>query len=399
MRIEIVSLVRGNPEPADGQHQRIIPHAAERAPLRDNAITAGWLVCAGHRAHPKIFPMRAATVTLLLSALVLAGCSQTAEIAPPDEPDLEGSELNVVTAFYPLSFTTQQVAGDLLLVEPLVEPDALPRDTELGEREKALVEGADIVVTLNGYLPALDQLTEGRDNVIDVAQAARLAPRQGVAAPQTSTASPSVSAPEPPTETGSTDTQQVDPYFWLDPIRLAQAGTFIAEQLGEVDPDNATRYEANAQQLAATLEQVDNNYRLQLSGCESTNLVTTQPSFGYLADRYGFTPVPVQLPAADAGPEDPAVRRINDFVTTNAVTTIYAPPGTTQAQLAPLTEHVDVSVGTLDPMTAVLGDSPGRGYDDIVQANLQVLKEGQRCAGADMPAQRSTSGTEEETAS
>ncbi|PID53731.1 MAG: hypothetical protein CSB46_06390, partial [Micrococcales bacterium] len=114
--------------------------------------------------------MRAATVTLLLSALVLAGCSQTAEIAPPDEPDLEGSELNVVTAFYPLSFTTQQVAGDLLLVEPLVEPDALPRDTELGEREKALVEGADIVVTLNGYLPALDQLTEGRDNVIDVAQ-------------------------------------------------------------------------------------------------------------------------------------------------------------------------------------------------------------------------------------
>ena len=41
----------------------------------------------------------------------------------------------------------------------------------------------------------------------------------------------------------------MDPHFWLDPARMANAATLVGDKLAEADPTNAETYKANAQAL------------------------------------------------------------------------------------------------------------------------------------------------------
>lgn len=306
--------------------------------------------------------MRLLSVLVVLLP-VLAGCAEQSTVEPPAELELQGSELNVVTAFYPLTYATQMVAGDLLLVEPLMEPDAQPEDVTLGSREEILVDEADVVVSLSEFHGGLDELTANRDNVLDVASAARLLPRASL---------PSVSVPA-----SEASKDGLDPHFWLDPTRLADVGGLIAARLADLDPDNASAYEANAEALQSKLRALDSDYRLDLTGCESKNIVTSQAAFGYLAQRYGFTQVAVD-PAADTAP-------VAEYVAANDVSTIYTPPAAAPARVTALTEQVQVTAGKLDPLTSVPAQSAGGGYEDTMRVNLEVLGEGQRCTSLGVP--------------
>ena len=136
-------------------------------------------------------------------ALALAGCGSA-------QPAADG-RLSVVASVYPLEWVARQVGGTRVDVLPLTRPGAEPHDVELGPRQLAEVDDADLVVYLSGFQPAVDAAVSqvATDSSWDVAPAARLIEAS-------------------PAEQSDSQLKQVrDPHFWLDPNRLADGSWYF----------------------------------------------------------------------------------------------------------------------------------------------------------------------------
>ena len=83
----------------------------------------------------------------LVLAAPLAGCSASGG----------SSGLQVVAGFYPLQYVAQRVAGENAEVSNLTRPGVEPHDTELSPSQVAGVAEADVIVSMRGFQPALDE--------------------------------------------------------------------------------------------------------------------------------------------------------------------------------------------------------------------------------------------------
>src|SRR6478735_3426545 len=105
-----------------------------------------------------------------LGAAVL-GCSLllTAACGGSGEPSAQPGQLRIVTAFYPLQFVAERVAGDHGVVTSLTQPGAEPHDVELTPRQVASVTDGDAVVYIKGFQPAVDEAVaqSGNEHVLD----------------------------------------------------------------------------------------------------------------------------------------------------------------------------------------------------------------------------------------
>src|SRR5690349_2275577 len=102
-------------------------------------------------------------VVIVASALLAPG------LAACSSGDSAGG-LRVVASFYPLQYVAQRVAGDHADVQSLTSPGKEPHDAELTVRQTAEVAQADVVVTLSGFQPSVDDAIE-QDGPADVVDA------------------------------------------------------------------------------------------------------------------------------------------------------------------------------------------------------------------------------------
>lgn len=286
--------------------------------------------------------------------MLLAGCvvglllSATACGSDTPEAGGGGNRLQIEAGFYPLQWVTEQVGGDQVEVSNLTKGGAEPHDLELTPQGVASLTTADAVVYLSGFQPAVDDAVQDAGNAatFDVADAAGL-------------------------------DIDGDPHFWLDPTRLSAVGTAIGEKLAEEDPDNATRYRANAEELATELDALDRAYEEGLADCASTDLVTSHESFGYLADRYELAQIGIAGLSPDQEPSGADMGRITRFVEDNDVRTIYFEPLVSPTIAATVADEAGVDTAVLDPLEGLIDSR--QDYLDVMGSNLESLRTGQGC--------------------
>ena len=171
----------------------------------------------------------------------------------------------------------------------------------------------------------------------------------------------------------------MDPHFWLDPTRLADASDAVAERLGELDPEHAAEFTAGAEDLRADLEQLDADLAAGLETCDSRDLVTNHAAFGYLADRYDLHQVGISGLSPDTEPNPGTLAEIATYVRDHDVTTVFTEtlvaPDTAEAVAA----ETGASTAVLDPLEGLAEDADGD-YLTIMRENLSVLEEGLGCS-------------------
>jgi zinc transport system substrate-binding protein len=300
----------------------------------------------------------ALAVALAVTGSILGACGGGQ--GEPAASSTEGRRLQVVTSFYPLQFALERVGGNRIDVANLVPAGTEPHDLELTPRDLAELDGADLVVYLAGFAPAVDDAAGqlGSAQVFDVTPVAELDLTLDDA------------------EDGAAD---VDPHFWLDPLRLAAVGDEVARRLADLEPDGATTFAANAGALRAELEALDAEFEAGLAGCERRDLVTSHRAFGYLARRYGLRQVGVVGVAAEEEPTPADLAGIVDFVERNDVQTIYSEPLASAAVAETVAAETGARTAVLDPLEGLSDTSRGADYPAIMRANLVTLREGQAC--------------------
>ena len=185
-----------------------------------------------------------------------------------------------------LAEITQNVAGDRLQVDALIPLGLDPHAFEPTPQDVARISQSQVlVVNGGGFEEWLDKILEnagGQRAMID--SSAGLAPR-----------SPQPGEPALD-ETGG------DPHFWLDPNNVIAYVENIRDGLSQADPQGKDVYAQNAAVYIEHLQELDAWISTQVEQVPAARrlLVTNHESFGYFADRYGFTIVGAIVPSVSS---------------------------------------------------------------------------------------------------
>jgi zinc transport system substrate-binding protein len=315
----------------------------------------------------RIVLMRRALIPAVALLAATTGCAAFTNEAPGNGPGVD-----VVTAFYPLQFVAQRVAGDHAQVVDLTKPGSEPHDLELSVAQTARVTDADLIVYEKGLQAAVDSAVEQASGVpaVDAGAVAGLEPMSHGGHDDADHDSPGAEEPS--------DLGDLDPHFWQDPLKLAKVADAVAEQLAEVDPEHADDFHANAQQLDADLTRLDHEYVAGLQGCARDTIVVSHNAFGYLS-RYGLTIEPISGLSPDAEPTPADLARLQQLITSEGITTVFGERLVSPKLAQSLAEDMGVSAKILDPIEGLSAETSADDYLSLMRQNLAALREANGC--------------------
>lgn len=249
-------------------------------------------------------------------------------------PDDDG-RLSVVASFFPLAELAREVGGPEVEVHDLTPAGVEPHDLELSSKEVDRIEDADVILYLGG------DFQPGVERAIDRADGRRVDLLPG---------------------------GERDPHVWLDPVAMAGFVDKVVEAFGPGSRARGDDYKRRLQQL-------DDEYRTRLAGCDRRVLVTTHDAFGHLAERYNLEQEPLTGLSPDAEPNPQRLGELADLVRSKGVTTVFI-EGTEETKSA---EALAREAGVKTAVLHTIEFGTGRSYIDEMRANVGILAEALGC--------------------
>ena len=324
--------------------------------------------------------MRLKLAAALLSGfLALTGCAAFSDdnTGPGAGPGRD-HEVQVVASFYPLQYAAQRVAGDRADVVNLTQPGAEPHDLEIPPRETSQIVDADLVVYESDFQPAVDDAIDqnAAGETLDAAEVVGLLPlEEGGEDEEHGT---EAHEDEDHGAEEHHDHGDLDPHFWQDPVRLAKLGDAVAEKLATVDPDHAEKFTANAADLRADLDSLDQAYERGLTGCERDTVVVSHDAFGYLS-KYGLHMEPIAGLSPDAEPTPADLARLQDLIGAEGITTVFSERLVSPRLSRTLADDMGITTAVLDPIEGLSDQTADEDYISLMEHNLASLQKANAC--------------------
>lgn len=299
---------------------------------------------------------RSLILPVTLSAMLLSGCTAGNGAAADGNPSLEA-----LASFYPLQFVVQAVGGDAVDVSSLTPPGAEPHNLELSPAMVSDLAAASLVVYASGFQPAVDAAVQqtAPEHALDVAGTADLQASDGTSL-----------------STGSGHSS-ADPHFWLDPLRLAAVTEQVRATLSDIDPEHASAYTENAEELIQDLELLDEQYTAGLASCQRRTIVVSHEAYGYLASRYGLEQAGIAGIDPEAEPAPARVAKIQRVIEGSDVTTIFTESLVNPKVAETIAADLGIRTAVLDPLESLA--DPGTDYLSVMRSNLSALQEALGC--------------------
>lgn len=310
--------------------------------------------------------IKALVPALAASTLALAACGASAPAGTGG-----GDAPTVAAAFYPLEYAAQLAGGDDVSVSSLTTPGMDAHGMELTPQQIVALSDADVVVYLAGFQPAVDDA---------IAQAA---PERVVEVSQFADLSDHADDDGHDHEHGEHDGHdhgELDPHFWLDPIRLARVSDAIAAELAEVAPELADSLETNLAAGTADLAALDDEFSTGLAECERREIFVSHAAFGYLAERYDLEQVSVAGLSPEAEPSPSRIAEVQDLAREHGATTIFFESRASDAVAASIASDLGLRTDVLDPLESLGADSAGEDYPSVMRANLEAIRTANGCS-------------------
>jgi zinc transport system substrate-binding protein len=306
----------------------------------------------------------------LACLLILAAATGCTRAGSASSARTEQDQLAIVTAFYPLQFIAQRVAGDLATVANLTQPGAEPHDLELTPRQVARLTTASLVIYEKGFQPAVDDAVHQSENR-EVIDTTTIVPLRPLTAPGDDLGHG---------EGAGHDHPALDPHVWLDPTSVSRIAAAVQERLVTIDPDHAVDYKRNASSLSKELRNLDQSFRSGLAHCVRTEFMTTHAAFGYLAERYHLTQIPISGLNPDSEPSPARIAEVQRVAREHGLTTIFSETLVSPAVAQAIAGDLGLTTDVLDPIEGITSQSRGQDYLSVMSANLAALRKAGECS-------------------
>lgn len=103
------------------------------------------------------------------------------------------------------------------------------------------------------------------------------------------------------TEQGGESIGVPDPHIWMSPKLVKIQAQNIYDALSRLDPAHKRQYAANLQSFQADLDRVNARIARSLAPIKGKKMYVFHPAFGYFADAYGLTQIPIEIEGKEPG--------------------------------------------------------------------------------------------------
>ena len=149
-----------------------------------------------------------------------------------------------------------------------------------------------------------------------------------------------------------------DPHIWLDPMNAKVIVSAVAETLSDLDPENAARYSANAENARTALDALDAELAAILQPTAARPVIVYHDAYAHFAGRYGLTIVGALAEGDAAEPGAKQVADLRALIAANNAECVFAEALHSDRLIQTLTDGLPVPVGRLDPEGSSLTPGP-----------------------------------------
>jgi len=141
---------------------------------------------------------------------------------------------------------------------------------------------------------------------------------------------------------------QLDPHIWLSPELVKIQAQTICNTLQEFDPANSDYYNENLQIFLKNLTSLQQYFSDHLSHLEHREFLVFHPSWGYLADEFGLTQIPIQIEGKSPTPKQLA--EIIGFAQKENIRVVFVQAQFSTSAAQTVTQAIGGKVVSIDPL-------------------------------------------------
>lgn len=298
----------------------------------------------------------ARTLTALIAGtltLGLSACSGTAAA----EAEGESDKPVVLTTFTVLADIAENVAGDHLEVESITKAGAEIHGYEPTPGDIRRASQADLVLD-NGL--NLEQWFSQFVGDLDVPHAVV---SEGI---------------EELSITEDAYAGKPNPHAWMSPLNVQIYADNMAEAFGDLDPDHADDFAAQAKSYKAELQKVQDELVDELSALPKRQraLVTCEGAFSYLARDAGLSEKYIWPVNAEAQATPGQITSAIEFVEDNDVPAVFCESTVSPAPMEQVVEATGADFGgTLYVDSLSEADGPVPSYLDLIRHDATIITD------------------------
>jgi len=273
-------------------------------------------------------------LTVLLIAVLLAGCGQP---APSDATD---EKLHVTVSIVPQQYFVERIGGDHVAVNVMVEPGASPHSYEpKPEQMRALSSAAAYFSIGVDFEKAwLDKIAAANPEMqmVDTIAAIERLPMDAH------------SHDEDADDAHAEAEGNLDPHVWTSPELVKIQAQTIYETLATLDPEHQADYRTNLDAFLADINALETDIRSALSGLEHTQFMVFHPAWGYFAHDFGLEQLPIEI-----GGQEPSAQELAQLIEeakTEEIRVIFAQPEFSTKAAETIAREIDGEVLLISPL-------------------------------------------------
>lgn len=317
----------------------------------------------------KIIP---ALTIAFASASVLAACGSNTDSSTSDNNQTE-----VYASTFATAAIAREIGGDQVNVKMIVPPGADPHSYEPTSKQLTEIAKGDLFLltgtTLEPYSKKIQESLKGTDvRFVETSKDVNLL--ESDATLHTHEEEGHTEDEHAHEEEGH-DHGKYDPHVWLDPVNAKAMARSITTALSKEVPKDKATFEKNLKAFDQQADKLDEQFKQAVADGSKKELLVTHAAYGYLAERYGFT----QLPIAGISPSDePSQKQLAALVKEARMHDLkyVAFEETVSPKVARVIQkEIGAESVTIHNLESVTKAQQNSSYFKLMEENVQTLKQ------------------------
>jgi len=151
-------------------------------------------------------------------------------------------------------------------------------------------------------------------------------------------------------ETKQGQGHEQDPHVWVSPPLVMHMAGVIRDKLAELDPAHAAEFARNHDDFVAELDLLHRDLQALLDPLPNRRFMVFHPAWGYFADTYGLTQVPIEREGKEPGAR--ALAALIDQAKRDGIKVVFVQPQFDRRSADQVAQAISGVVVAVDPLAA-----------------------------------------------
>ncbi|MGE3875753.1 MAG: zinc ABC transporter substrate-binding protein, partial [Parvibaculaceae bacterium] len=143
-----------------------------------------------------------------------------------------------------------------------------------------------------------------------------------------------------------------DPHIWMDPENVKLVAAALARTLGDLDKENAAKYQANAEKFAADLDKLSAEIAEAVKPVHDKRYIVFHDAYQYFETRFGMSPAGSITVNPEVMPGAKRIKEIHDRIAQTNAVCVFAEPQFESQYVETVIEGTRAKASVLDGLGA-----------------------------------------------